>query len=157
MCNVAQANTICTPTAHTIRGSSMEPLLHKDQIVISFAPTCATIISGDLVIFTTSAHKRADVIKRIVGVAGDKLNISTDNTVLINGHPVITPNNQPYIATSKGRRMLKLYIGIIPQDRYLVLGNVGSIDSSRIGLIRYSQITGVVKSKSFGFSSKLRK
>jgi type IV secretory pathway protease TraF len=61
--------------------------------------------------------------------------------------------NQPYILDERGYRVLSLYEkdykGIIPEDAYLILGNLpqGSLDSSHFGLVGKKDILGKVRVK----------
>ncbi|HBM90494.1 MAG TPA: hypothetical protein DD400_01255, partial [Rhodospirillaceae bacterium] len=66
-------------------------------------------------------------------------------TVLVNGHAVIDPSGKKYTVIPKREGMINLYAGTLPKNTYLVLGNAGTIDSSRFGLISCEEIIGIVK------------
>jgi signal peptidase I len=144
----ASVSLACTAETVTVRGDSLAPLVNAGQELSALPPGCATIERGDLVAFKTSAHTQASVIKRVEGLPGDKLAVKENGTVDVNGAPALAADGKPYIATAQGQRMIGLYAGTIPANAYLVLGNPGALDSSRIGLIPATEITFIVKAAS---------
>ena len=122
-----------------IEGSSMEP----------------TLTSGDIVLLTkTSTFGRGDIcgfswnnkilIKRVIGIPGDWIEIDTDGTVYLNGEKL----DEPYAEQiSFGECDLEFPFQV-PQEQYFVLGDMreSSIDSRNtlVGCVEYEQIIGKI-------------
>ena len=122
-----------------IEGTSMEP----------------TLVNGDIVLLTkTTAFGRGDIcafawnnkilIKRVIGIPGDWIEIDTDGTVYLNGEKL----DEPYAEQiSFGECDLEFPFQV-PQEQYFVLGDMreSSIDSRNtlIGCIPKDQIVGKV-------------
>lgn len=122
-----------------IEGTSMEP----------------TLVNGDIVLLTkTTDFERSDLcgftwnnkllIKRVVGISGDWIEIDTDGTVYLNGEKL----DEPYAEhMSMGECDLEFPFQV-PQEQYFVLGDMreNSIDSRNtlIGCVEKDQIVGKV-------------
>ena len=122
-----------------IEGTSMEP----------------TLSSGDVVLLTkTSNFKRGDLcgftwnnkllIKRVIGLPGDMIEIDTDGNIYLNGEKM----EEPY-AEQKALGECDLEFPFqVPPEQYFVVGDMreNSIDSrnSLIGCIPKDQIVGKV-------------
>ena len=122
-----------------IEGTSMEP----------------TLTSGDIVLLTkTSTFGRGDIcgfswnnkilIKRVIGIPGDWIEIDTDGTVYLNGEKL----DEPYAEQiSFGECDLEFPFQV-PQEQYFVLGDMreSSIDSRNtlVGCVEYEQIIGKI-------------
>ena len=122
-----------------IEGTSMEP----------------TLVNGDVVLLTkTTSFDRGELcgfswnnkllIKRVIGVPGDWIEIDTDGTVYLNGEKL----NEPYAEQlSVGECDLEFPFQV-PQEQYFVLGDMreSSIDSRNtlIGCVAKDQIIGKV-------------
>lgn len=122
-----------------IEGTSMEP----------------TLVSGDIVLLTkTTNFDRGELcgfswnnkllIKRVIGVAGDWIELDTDGTVYLNGEKL----DEPYaVQLAVGECDLEFPFQV-PQEQYFVLGDMreSSIDSRNtlIGCIQKDQIVGKV-------------
>lgn len=71
--------------------------------------------------------------------------------LLINNDIVSNSLGDDYVLSEKAHEMLALYEGdydgIMPEDKYLLLGNLadGSTDSTRFGLVSKSEILGKVE------------
>ena len=122
-----------------IEGTSMEP----------------TLVNGDVVLLTkTTSFDRGELcgfswnnkllIKRVIGIPGDWIEIDTDGTVYLNGEKL----NEPYAEQlSVGECDLEFPFQV-PQEQYFVLGDMreSSIDSRNtlIGCVAKDQIVGKV-------------
>ena len=122
-----------------IEGTSMEP----------------TLVNGDVVLLTkTTSFDRGELcgfswnnkllIKRVIGVPGDWIEIDTDGTVYLNGEKL----DEPYAEQlSVGECDLEFPYQV-PQEQYFVLGDMreSSIDSRNtlIGCVKKDQIVGKV-------------
>ena len=122
-----------------IEGTSMEP----------------TLVNGDVVLLTkTTSFDRGELcgfswnnkllIKRVIGIPGDWIEIDTDGTVYLNGEKL----DEPYAEQlSVGECDLEFPFQV-PQEQYFVLGDMreSSIDSrsTLIGCVAKDQIVGKV-------------
>ena len=122
-----------------IEGTSMEP----------------TLVNGDVVLLTkTTSFDRGELcgfswnnkllIKRVIGIPGDWIEIDTDGTVYLNGEKL----DEPYAEQlSVGECDLEFPFQV-PQEQYFVLGDMRetSIDSRNtlIGCVAKDQIVGKV-------------
>jgi signal peptidase I len=140
-----------------VRGNSLEPLIKDGETIeILFGYyDCHPIERNDIVIYFYAGNKNP-IIKIIKGIPGDKFSLKKTNNgwyILINGEILKNSENQPYILDDQGYRLLSLYEkdykGIIPEDAYLILGNLpqGSLDSSHFGLVGKKDILGKVRIK----------
>jgi signal peptidase I len=125
-------------------GNSLEPLIKDGETIeVLFGYySCRQIQRNDIVLYSYSGNKNP-IIKIIKGIPGDKFSLKKTNNgwyILINGKILKNSQNQPYILDERGYRVLSLYEkdykGIIPEDAYLILGNLpqGSLDSSHFFL-----------------------
>ena len=122
-----------------IEGSSMEPTLVNGDIVLLAKST--TFKRGELCGF---AWNNKLLIKRVIGVPGDWIEIDTDGTVYLNGDKL----DEPYAShISFGECDLEFPYQV-PQEQYFVLGDMreSSIDSRNtlIGCVTKEQIVGKV-------------
>jgi len=110
-----------------VKGTSMVPTLYdKDVLVISsfhYEPK-----QGDIVVFINEAYKPEALVKRVVGLAGDKIEIDYNtNSVIVNGD--ILP--EPYL----GEEMFGsgIYSVTVPDGHIFVLGdNRNRSDDGRV-------------------------
>ena len=122
-----------------IEGTSMEP----------------TLVNGDIVLLTKTTHfDRGELcgfswnnkllIKRVIGIPGDWIEIDTDGTVYLNGEKLDEPYAQQL---AMGECDLEFPFQV-PQEQYFVLGDMRerSIDSRNtlIGCVAKDQIVGKV-------------
>ena len=122
-----------------IEGKSMEP----------------TLVNGDIVLLTKTVNfERGELcgfswnnkllIKRVIGMPGDWIEIDTDGTVYLNGEMLEEPYAQQL---SMGECDLEFPFQV-PQEQYFVLGDMreSSIDSRNtlIGCVEKDQIVGRV-------------
>ena len=122
-----------------IEGTSMEP----------------TLVNGDIILLTKTTHfDRGELcgfswnnkllIKRVIGIPGDWIEIDTDGTVYLNGEKLDEPYAQQL---AMGECDLEFPFQV-PQEQYFVLGDMreSSIDSRNtlIGCVEKDQIVGRV-------------
>ena len=122
-----------------IEGTSMEPTLHNGDIVLLTKTT--RFERGDLCGFTWNNKL---LIKRVIGVPGDWIEIDTDGTVYLNGEKL----DEPYVEKMALGECDLEFPFQVPQEQYFVIGDMreSSIDSrnSLIGCIAKDQIVGKV-------------
>ena len=81
----------------------------------------------------------ADLIKRVVGLPGERIEIS-NNTVFIDGEPL----DESYLAPATRTRWDNREALVIPEGEYFVMGDnrTRSLDSRRFGPITRDEIIG---------------
>ena len=131
-----------------IEGTSMEPTLSNGNIVLLTKTPRFT--HGDLCGFTWNNKL---LIKRVIGLPGDWIEIDTDGTIYLNGEKL----DEPYVQQKAlGECDLEFPIQV-PQEQYFVVGDMreSSIDSrnSMIGCIPKDQIVGKVFFRIWPFKS----
>ncbi len=122
-----------------IEGTSMEPTLVNDDVVLLTKTT--SFDRGELCGFSWNNKL---LIKRVIGIPGDWIEIDTDGTVYLNGEKL----DEPYAEQlSVGECDLEFPFQV-PQEQYFVLGDMreSSIDSRNtlIGCVEKDQIVGKV-------------
>ena len=131
-----------------IEGTSMEPTLHNGDIVLLMKTT--RFERGDLCGFTWNNKL---LIKRVIGVPGDWIEIDTDGTVYLNGEKL----DEPYVEQKAFGECDLEFPFQVPQEQYFVVGDMreNSIDSRNtlIGCIPKDQIVGKVFFRVWPFKS----
>ena len=122
-----------------IEGTSMAPTLANGDIVLLTKTT--NFARGELCGFSWNNKL---LIKRVIGLPGDWIEIDTDGTVYLNGEKL----NEPYaVQLSVGECDLDFPFQV-PQEEYFVLGDMreSSIDSRNtlVGCVKKDQIVGKV-------------
>ena len=122
-----------------IEGTSMEP----------------TLVNGDVVLLTkTTSFDRGELcgfswnnkllIKRVIGISGDWIEMDADGTVYRNGEKL----DEPYAEQLAVGECDLEFPFQVPQEQYFVMGDMreSSIDSRNtlIGCVEYDQIVGKV-------------
>ena len=114
-----------------------------------------TLVNGDIVLLTkTTSFGRGELcgfswnnkllIKRVIGIPGDWIEIDTDGTVYLNGEKL----DEPYAQQLAVGECDLEFPYQVPQEQYFVLGDMreSSIDSRNtlIGCVEKDQIVGKV-------------
>lgn len=144
--------TFIRPTL--VKGESMMPTLQPNNYLIINKVTYmfSGPASGDIVVFSTELHNldgsNKDLIKRVIGVAGDTVEIK-EGKVYINGELI----SEEYILGNYTNGDVTL---TIPEGKIFVMGdNRGnSLDSrsSEVGLVKVSDIKGKVLIRLYPFN-----
>ena len=131
-----------------IEGTSMEPTLSNGDIVL-LAKT-PRFERGALCGFTWNNKL---LIKRVIGLPGDWIEIDTDGNIYINGEKL----DEPYVQQKALGECDLEFPFQVPQEQYFVVGDMreSSIDSrnSLIGCIPKEQIVGKVFFRVWPFKS----
>ena len=131
-----------------IEGKSMEPTLVNGDIVLLTKTT--NFNTGELCGFSWNNKL---LIKRVIGIPGDWIEIDTDGTVYLNGEMLEEPYAQQL---AMGECDLEFPFQV-PQEQYFVLGDMreSSIDSRNtlIGCVEKDQIVGKVFFRIWPFQS----
>lgn len=120
-----------------VDGSSMEPtLVHGELILVNkMSYVFGELERGDIIVFHHPAGIEEDLIKRVIGVAGDTVQVQ-NNQVYVNGLPL----NEPYISQAP------TYSGewLVPDGFLFVLGDNrnNSNDSKDWGLLPIENVVG---------------
>lgn len=122
-----------------ISGTSMEPTLNNRDIVILVKTS--KLERGDLCGFS---YSNKILIKRVIGLPGDIVDISHDGMVIINGEPL----DEPYIS-EKGLGECDIDLPfVVPEEKYFLMGDhrETSIDSRStvIGCVTEEQMIGKI-------------
>lgn len=122
-----------------ISGDSMEPTLSNDEIIVLVKTD--DFQTGDICSFTWNNRT---LIKRVIGTAGDWIDISADGTIYLNGEEL----TEPYV-TDKSIGECDITLPYqVPEDSLFVVGDhrATSIDSRNtvIGSVNYDQVIGKV-------------
>ncbi|MCC8196880.1 MAG: signal peptidase I [Ruminococcus sp.] len=129
-----------------VSGSSMEPTLSDDDIILLIKTD--NLSTGDLIGFY---YQNKLLLKRVIGVAGDVIDIDEEGNVTVNGELL----DEPYVTNkSIGECDIDLPYQV-PENRVFVMGDnrATSIDSrsSVIGCIKEDQIVGKVLIRIYPF------
>lgn len=122
-----------------IQGSSMEPTLNDEEIVVLIKTS--NLKRGQLCCFS---YQNKYLIKRIIGVPGDTININEEGYVYINGELL----DEPYILDRALGECDIEFPFHVTESHYFILGDnrSTSIDSrsSVVGLVDAEQIVGKI-------------
>lgn len=135
-----------------VEGSSMVPTLHDGEWIIigSFSEEAER---GDIIISAQPNYPKP-IVKRVIGVGGDTVDIDFDNhTVSVNGKVL----DEPYINEPTTLSYDIEFPLVVPEGYVFVMGDNrnDSLDSrsSKIGLIDERYILGKALVKAFPFES----
>lgn len=120
-------------------GNSMDPTLEEGEIVLSLKS--ADLRRGDIVAFY---YNNRILVKRIIAVGDDVVNMDNQGTVYVNGSPL----DEPYISQKTLGSTDVEYPYTVPPNSYFVLGDhrETSMDSrsSIVGCIEQGEIVGKI-------------
>lgn len=125
-----------------VDGSSMEPTLH-DKDWVAVAGTVTEFERGDIVIINQPWERNVPIVKRVIAVGGDTINIDFDKReVYVNGIKL----DEPYILEPTWLSYDVDFPLTVDEGKIFVMGDNrnDSIDSrsSRIGLIDERYVLG---------------
>ena len=127
--------------AYVIKGSSMEPTLHDEErlLISKFPEAWSPIERGDIVIFSHPHQPGKRLIKRVVGLPGEEVEI-IGGRVYINGEALA----EPYLAES-GTSSHE-WPSVVPEGHYFVLGDHRDVSNDSrnpaIGFVSAAQVVG---------------
>ena len=122
-----------------IEGTSMEPTLVNGDIVLLTKTT--TFSRGDICGFSWN---NKILVKRVIGIPGDWIEMDTDGTLYLNGEKL----DEPYAQQIAFGECDLEFPFQVPQEQYFVLGDMreSSIDSRNtlVGCVENDQIIGKI-------------
>ena len=122
-----------------ISGSSMEPTLNDEEIVVLIKTT--NLKQGELCCFS---YQNKLLIKRVIGLPGDSIDIDENGYVYVNG----TVIDEPYVIDRALGECDIEFPYMVSENHYFVLGDhrSTSVDSrsSVIGLVSEDYIVGKI-------------
>jgi signal peptidase I len=123
-----------------VEGTSMMPSLEDQEriFVNKFVYRLEPIERGDIVVFRYPRDPSKSYIKRVIGVAGDRVRID-GGQVYVNGQPIDEDYVPPAYADDRSFREV-----VVPQHSYFMLGDHRnmSADSRDFGPVKDSYIYG---------------
>lgn len=131
-----------------ISGSSMEPTLNDEEIVVLLKT--GNMKKGELCCFS---YQNKLLIKRVIGLPGDKINIDESGNVYVNDEMI----DEPYVTDKAFGECDITFPCYVTDNHYFVLGDhrSTSIDSrsSVIGLVSEDYIIGKIFFRIWPFDS----
>jgi signal peptidase I len=124
-----------------VDGVSMRPTIDDgDRAFILSEPFIVTLERGDIITFTIPQIPGRNIIKRIVGLPGELIEINLRGSVSVNGETL----EEPYVREPEHNPYPMRVI--MPKDSYFVMGDnrPNSEDSRNLGPIPRSAIFGKV-------------
>lgn len=122
-----------------VTGTSMTPTLSNDELVVCRRK--GSFERGDIIAFY---HNNKILLKRVIGVAGDLVDVKDDGTVYVNGERI----TEPYIdSPDKGSCDIELPYQV-PDNRIFVMGDHRSVSidsrTKEIGCVSEEMVVGKV-------------
>lgn len=122
-----------------VTGDSMEPVLREGNLILTRKTD--HLKTGDICGFY---YNNELLLKRVIGVPGDMVDIDAEGNVSVNGQVL----NEPYVLQKALGKSDVSFPLLVPEDCYFVMGDNRevSIDSrsSIIGCVNLEQIEGKV-------------
>lgn len=131
-----------------VTGSSMTPTMQNDELII--CSKRSNFKQGDIVAFY---YNNKILLKRVIGTAGDSINITEDGTVYVNGNKL----DEPYVSElALGTCDIEMPYQV-PDNRIFVMGDHRSVSidsrSSTVGCIADEYVIGKVIFRIWPFES----
>lgn len=146
-CALALAADMMLPVLQ-VNGTSMTPALRQGDVIISMRG--ADFARGDMVAFY---HSDKILVKRVIGLSGEWIDINSDGDVYINGVLL----QEPYLEEKAfGECNIELPCQV-PKGKVFVMGDHRSVSedsrSSRIDCVSQAQIIGKLIFRVWPFAS----
>lgn len=120
-----------------VTGQSMKPTLTSDELVL--CNKSAPARNGDVIAFY---HNKKILLKRVIGTAGDVIDIKDDGSVFVNGELL----DEPYANNKNQGESDITFPFTVPNNRYFVMGDnrKDSVDSrsTSVGCVAEENILG---------------
>ena len=121
-----------------VTGASMNPTLQNDEVLL--CNKLADIKQGDIIAFY---YNNKVLIKRVIGLPGDTIDIAEDGTIYVNGEAL----DEPYANLAVGEKDVETPL-TVPDSRFFIAGDNRSVSidsrSTSIGCIAEENIIGKI-------------
>ncbi|MFE6889655.1 signal peptidase I [Streptomyces sp. NPDC057694] len=113
---------------YTVPTDSMTPTIGAGDRVLAQRIDGSVVKRGDVVVFQEATWGDMPMVKRVVGIGGDKIACCTDGKLTVNGKKI----DEPYLPAGKNASLSGIKSTTVPQGRLFLLGDErsGSLDSS---------------------------
>lgn len=113
---------------YTVPTGSMTPTIGAGDRVLAERMDGTDVRRGDVVVFRQASWGDLPMVKRVVGVGGDRISCCTDGKLMVNGKQVA----EPYLPEGKGAAATGIPATTVPKGNLFLLGDErsGSLDSS---------------------------
>jgi signal peptidase I len=113
---------------YTVPTGSMTPTIGSGDRVLAQRIDGDEVRRGDVVVFEQSTWGNLPMVKRVVGVGGDKIACCEDGKLTVNGEEIA----EPYLPDGTGAAATGIPATTVPEGRLFLLGDErsGSMDSS---------------------------
>ncbi|WP_406197291.1 signal peptidase I [Kitasatospora sp. NBC_01560] len=114
-------------SVHALPSAAMTPTLERGSRVITEKVRDSDVRRGDIVLVDSPWDMRGLVVKRVIGIAGDRVACCVDGHVTLNGQPL----TEPYLHGGDADGFSRAYSAIVPEGRLFLLGDhrADSVDS----------------------------
>ncbi|MCX3058904.1 signal peptidase I [Streptomyces beihaiensis] len=113
---------------YTVPTDSMTPTIGVGDRVLAQRIDGSQVKRGDVVVFHEASWGDMPMVKRVVGIGGDKIACCTDGKLTVNGKKI----EEPYLPAGKNASLTGIRSTTVPKGRLFLLGDErsGSLDSS---------------------------
>ncbi len=135
-----------------VNGASMEPaFVDGDYLLVDeVSYRLSDPARGDVVVFKAPTNKSIYYIKRVIGLPGEKVDI-TENKVMITNtqHPQGFELQEPYLESALRQNPFGNIVITLKDNEYFVMGDnrSNSLDSRRWGPLDRADMVGVVRTR----------
>lgn len=141
-----------------VLGNSMYPTLHERDRLFAFKLPLyfSGPDRGDVIVLRAPDNENKDYIKRVIGIAGDKVEIK-DGRVYLNGELL----EEPYVAEGSYTQVYDQDTWIVPEGQVFVLGDNreegASKDSRYFGCVPLKLVKGITGFRYYPFNHRFGK
>ncbi|MFI7386963.1 signal peptidase I [Streptomyces sp. NPDC049813] len=113
---------------YTVPTDSMTPTIGAGDRVLAQRIDGSDVKRGDVVVFQEATWGDLPMVKRVVGIGGDRIACCTDNHLTVNGKKI----EEPYLPAGTNASLTGIKSTTVPAGRLFLLGDErsGSLDSS---------------------------
>ncbi|MYT75036.1 MULTISPECIES: signal peptidase I [unclassified Streptomyces] len=113
---------------YTVPTDSMTPTIGAGDRVLAQRIDGSVVKRGDVVVFQEATWGDMPMVKRVVGIGGDKVACCTDGKLTVNGKKI----DERYLPSGKNASLTGIKTTTVPKGRLFLLGDErsGSLDSS---------------------------
>lgn len=113
---------------YTVPTDSMSPTIGAGDRVLAQRVDGSEIKRGDVVVFQTKSWGDMPLVKRVVGIGGDRVACCTDGKLTVNGKKI----EEPYLQGGQSASITGIKSTTVPAGRLFFLGDErsGSLDST---------------------------